>query len=642
MMSLSPMNKITACILLLPLCAGALSAAEPTNNAALLAQHEKAEGAAVEASEEIGAKAAYVPAYPANERVEADVAYLEAGRPEKCDLYFPKDIPPGAKLPAVVVIHGGGFNDGDKARKREINFCSNLTSQGYVCMSINYKLRRTQGQVTWPQALYDAKTAVRWLRQNAARLQVDPDRIGAMGGSAGGNLAMMLALTRPGDGLDPKGPYGDVSAAVSCAADFYGAVNLMEYHDMKMFAKTRAEAPALYAQASPIHYVRSNVPPLLIVHGTADDTVPLSQSEGLVNALRQAGAKPEFIIVDGAPHTFDLQPRQRDLRSPVFDFFNHNLKPGGGASPAASPNNVSAAGGAEPPQDGGTGEPTVEPRKVKIATIPPDVRTELDVPYLGPDRAEKADLYLPAPDPLGQLRPAVVLIHGGGWREGDKRQLREVNIGTNLVLHGYVAMSINYLLCTNSQATWPQNLQDCKAAIRWLRKNAARYQIDPDRIGVLGGSAGGHLAAMVALTTPADGFEPDAGAGAVSSAVRCCVDFYGIADLPSYHNVAMLGKTFAEAPELYRRASPVNYVRSNAPPFLIVAGTADKTVNPEQSQLLADTLSKARVANELRLIPGAVHTFHLQPPQADLRPLVMGFLDKYLKSPAPAELSRAR
>ena len=132
---------------------------------------------------------------------ELDVSYLEGDRKEKADLYLPMNVPAGQKAPALILIHGGGFNDGDKRRYREINFGTNAAKRGYLAMSINYKLRKSKGQVTWPQCIYDVKEAVRWLKLNADKYQIDPERIGALGGSAGGNLAFMLATTGPEDGF---------------------------------------------------------------------------------------------------------------------------------------------------------------------------------------------------------------------------------------------------------------------------------------------------------------------------------------------------------------------------------------------------------------------------------------------------------
>lgn len=263
------------------------------------------------------------PDYPTDIRVEVDVAYLSENRNEKADLYFPKDMPANAKVPAVIWIHGGGFNDGDKAKGRETNFCREMALHGYVAMSINYKLRRMAGQTTWPQCVLDAKTAVRWLRVNADKYGIDPERVAAAGGSAGGNLAAMLGLTGPSDALEPL---GEGSTKVSCAIDFYGAVDLLNYHDMKMFAKTRAEAPELYVKGSPITYVDAQDAPLLLIHGTNDETVALSQSETLAAKCKIAGLACELIIVPDAPHTFKLVEEGIDLRSQVFAFLDKHLK----------------------------------------------------------------------------------------------------------------------------------------------------------------------------------------------------------------------------------------------------------------------------------------------------------------------------
>ena len=296
-----------------------LCAAEPTPGAKPIA---------APASEDTPAALKKVPVYPKTVAVMKDVAYLGGTRKEKADIYSPLDHDKSKPLPGIIVIHGGGFNDGDKARGRELNISESLTLKGYVCMSINYKLRRMQGQVTWPQSVYDAKAAVRYLRKEAANLGVDPEKIGVIGCSAGGNLAMMLATTGPADGFDAVAgePYQDISARVTCAIDFYGAVDLMNYHDMKMFAKTREEAPELYKKGSPITYLDAKDPPMLLVHGTADVTVPLSQSETYLKIAKAQGAPCVLEVIPEAPHTFDLQPKQRDLRPLVTGFFDQHLK----------------------------------------------------------------------------------------------------------------------------------------------------------------------------------------------------------------------------------------------------------------------------------------------------------------------------
>jgi acetyl esterase/lipase len=273
-----------------------------------------------------------------------------------------------------------------------------------------------------------------------------------------------------------------------------------------------------------------------------------------------------------------------------------------------------------------------ETKPKKPPVFPTDVRVERDVTYLSAGREEKADLYFPTNAPTDVKLPAIVWIHGGGWNNGERDGRREIAVCSSLARNGYITMSVDYKLAYGKYEVWPTNLWDCKTAVRWLRVNADRLGIDRKRIGVAGGSAGGHLAAMVALTTPADGLDPAEPHGNVSCAVSCCVDMYGIADVGTFHEAKMLGKTFEEAPELYRIASPITYVRSNSPPFLILCGTADKVVNPDQSKLLAKTMKDAGAQEQLVVIPGAPHSFDLEPKQRDLRPLVLEFLEKKLKN----------
>jgi acetyl esterase/lipase len=305
---------------------------------------------------------------PADIPHELDVSYLEGDRKEKADLYLPMNLTPGQKAPALILIHGGGFNDGDKRRYREINFGTNAAKRGYLAMSINYKLRKTKGQVTWPQCIYDVKEAVRWLKVNAEKYHIDPERIGALGGSAGGNLAFMLATTGPEDGFEGEGSRTNISSKIACGVDFYGAVDLMSYKsdrarpdtnkpEMAMFNKTKAEAPDLYRRGSPTSYIRTNVVPLLMVHGTGDSTVLPNQSQLLRSKLIEAGLPcPEYtiinqaetdalvsklsqdrnalILIPNAPHTFDFlvrmspdKPAIMDITELIFGWLDQSLKP---------------------------------------------------------------------------------------------------------------------------------------------------------------------------------------------------------------------------------------------------------------------------------------------------------------------------
>jgi acetyl esterase/lipase len=264
------------------------------------------------------------------------------------------------------------------------------------------------------------------------------------------------------------------------------------------------------------------------------------------------------------------------------------------------------------------------------------VHIEKDLSYLGPDRAEKFDLYTPARPPAGQRFPGIVIIHGGGWWTGDKAKNREQNIGSTLTANGYVCISINYILATRDKPSWPGNLYDCKRAVQFLRKNADTYNVDPNNIGVIGGSAGGHLAAMVALTGPKDNLEPPGPYAGISSAVQAAVPMYGIHNLMTFEDTKdagqqMLGVSRQRDPNLWQSASPVNYIDTNDPPFLILHGTADKTVPVAQSVELYNKLKEYGVSSRLVIVEGAPHTFDLQPIQKDLRPIVISFFDEHLK-----------
>jgi acetyl esterase/lipase len=260
------------------------------------------------------------------------------------------------------------------------------------------------------------------------------------------------------------------------------------------------------------------------------------------------------------------------------------------------------------------------------------VRIEKSIDYLGAGRTEKADLYLPVTLDVVKKRPGVLIIHGGGWTGGKRDAAREFNIGTTLAMHGFVCMSIDYQLDDpkSKQICWPQNLHDCKTAVRWMRAHTERLHLDPAKIGVIGGSAGGHLACMVGVTDPIDGLDPDGPLADQLCSVSCVVDLYGPTDVSQWKDVVALRKSRVEAPELYRAFSVLEYLDKDDPPFLILHGTADKTVPVSQSELLAEALVNLGIETHLEIVQDAPHTFHLQPKEKDLRPIVLDFLNKHL------------
>jgi len=266
-------------------------------------------------------------------RVEADVAYLGPERKEALDVYVPADAKDGQVFPLVVDIHGGGFTGGDKADRREQHICNTLAQRGYVCASINYFMPQQDQLSGFPKNIHDCKTAVRFMRANATKYHVDPKHAAAIGGSAGGYFASILALTKDGDALDPKGPYGDVSCELQAAVDLYGPVDFLadpstaEGTNLVGFLKRvqgqwSREQLELY---SPSEHV-SGAPPMLVTHGGKDVSVAMSQSQRFVDRLKKAGATCYFYRIPGGAHSYDLQSSGTDLRDTVAGFFDRYLK----------------------------------------------------------------------------------------------------------------------------------------------------------------------------------------------------------------------------------------------------------------------------------------------------------------------------
>jgi acetyl esterase/lipase len=274
--------------------------------------------------------------------------------------------------------------------------------------------------------------------------------------------------------------------------------------------------------------------------------------------------------------------------------------------------------------------------KKKFAPVPKGVKLERDVTYakLENDRELKLDVFVP--EKVEGKLPLVVWIHGGGWQNGTKTG----NMSGFLATVGYISASIDYRL--SGEATFPAQIEDCKAAIRWLRANADKYHIDPDKIGVWGGSAGGHLVAL--LGTAGDQKAWDVGENTdQSSRVQAVCDFFGPADLTAMPGAQaanangavskLLGGPIAQKKEEARVASPLTYVSKDDPPFLICHGTDDRTVPVAQSEKFAEALEKAGVKVKLMKIQGAGHGFKEtdDPPASQIRRRVREFFDEEFK-----------
>ena len=236
--------------------------------------------------------------------------------------------------------------------------------------------------------------------------------------------------------------------------------------------------------------------------------------------------------------------------------------------------------------------------------------------------------------------PAVVCLFGGGWISGSRAGMRERI--RYIAAHGYVAVAPSYRLAP--EHSFPAAVADVRECVRWLRRHAREYNIDPQHIGAMGLSAGGHLACMIGLTADTDRFGEDYVAEQGASArVQAVVNFFGPGNMASKdwsalavrkYLVPFLGGTAEEHPDDYRKASPITYISSDDPPILTFQGDQDRTVPISLSVELHERLTQAGVAEELVIVEGQGHGWR-EPHRSRTRRQMINFLDTHLKGQKP-------
>ncbi len=269
------------------------------------------------------------------------------------------------------------------------------------------------------------------------------------------------------------------------------------------------------------------------------------------------------------------------------------------------------------------------------STAPSPIREELDVVYgKGGDVDLKLDLY--APGDLKSPTPAIVLIHGGGWREGSKNDFRQAARAYADV--GYVAVTVEYRLAPRYK--WPAQIEDVKCAVRWLRANADKYHVDRDHICAAGASAGGHLALLLGFTDARDGLEGKGGSADQSSKVQVVVNIFGPTDatpkewpeIVEKMFVDVLGGSRDQVPELYKQFSPLTYLRKPSPPVLTFHGTKDPLVPYQQAKRLDKALRDVGGVSQLETIEGKGHGDWSSEDWKLVLKTTLEFLDKHLKA----------
>ena len=254
-----------------------------------------------------------------------DIAYCTADNSlQKMDVYFPDS---GGPWPVLVYVHGGSWMRGDKSEA--LMFASSMTAQGYLVVSINYRL---YPPASFPAMIEDVKCAVRSLRAHASEYNLDPNRIGAMGVSAGGHLVSLLGTSDQSKGWD-VGEYLDQSSRVKAVIALAPVTDLsrnLPNTDIEIMKQMGFGADN-FVQASPISHVTSDDPPFLLIHGDRDEVVPYEQSQLMYDRLRQMNVPTQLVIVKNATHSFSspdgtITPTLVEINQIILDFLAEYLK----------------------------------------------------------------------------------------------------------------------------------------------------------------------------------------------------------------------------------------------------------------------------------------------------------------------------
>lgn len=247
-------------------------------------------------------------------RTLADLDYAGTDNPrQKLDLYLPVERKSDDPLPVIVFIHGGGWQAGDK-RAAGPRLAKFVRTGEFAAVSIGYRLT---DEASWPAQIHDCKAGVRWIRANAEKHGLDPDRILAFGPSAGGHLVAMLGVSGGDESLEGNlGPHLEESSAVSAVIDFFGPADFFTMADQasairhdtakspegRLLGGAPKDVREVARNASPRHHVTGDEPPFLVVHGDRDRIVPYSQSADFVETLRNKGGDVAFLTVEGGGH----------------------------------------------------------------------------------------------------------------------------------------------------------------------------------------------------------------------------------------------------------------------------------------------------------------------------------------------------
>lgn len=276
-------------------------------------------------------------------------------------------------------------------------------------------------------------------------------------------------------------------------------------------------------------------------------------------------------------------------------------------------------------------------QQAKPKPPPPGVKYEPNVVY-GTGAGEPLKVDISYPEKITSAAPCILVIHGGAWRSGAKEDLTDLTY--QLAQRGFVAATVQYRLCPKHR--FPAQVEDVKCAVRFMRAEAKRYHLDPQRVGAIGFSAGAHLAMLLGVLDPADGFHGEGGHAGQSDKVRAVVGYFGPTDFSRTDWPAIseglvndfLGFTREENPEIRLRASPLTYVDKADAPLLIFQGTRDPLVPHSQSIVMGEAMTKAGLGGRVELLLGAGHGWGGEEMVRTFEQSVLFFSQKLKQAPA--------
>lgn len=241
------------------------------------------------------------------------LSYGPAGPRNQVDIWARQDTMAGSGAPVLIQVHGGAWMVGDKRQNQAYPLMAHLAERGWVCVSISYRL---SPRATWPDHIVDVKSAIGWVKANIADYGGDPGWIAITGGSAGGHLSSLAALTPNDPNFQPG--FEEVDTSVRCAVPFYGVydwtnrdgtsrADMLQVFERQIVKLTYVDNEAIYDQASPMSHVRPDAVPMFFIHGTNDSLAPVEQARSMVDLLRKESSNPVvYAELPGAQHAFDL------------------------------------------------------------------------------------------------------------------------------------------------------------------------------------------------------------------------------------------------------------------------------------------------------------------------------------------------